>query len=135
MLLLTPKKIQLIFFISMTLLALSCKTVVQNQLTIEDINKTASEKLGAGLESVVSPDERYILFVQPTGNSQMKQAIRFVVIQVGTGEIVLEKSFLPGYVKWIGSSTIELLDLPGIIQEHEDLNKYKKTIDVSIQKY
>ncbi len=130
-----PKKIlQLIGFVSAAILMSSCKTTVQNQQHPEDAKTIAQNKLGNSIESFKSPDGRYELFVQQPNDSPMKQALKFLVIQINTNKIVVEKSFMPGYVKWISDSSLEVLDIPGIVRTNEDLVNYKKIIDVALYK-
>lgn len=130
--LLSPIKfLQLIGFVSVATLMCGCKTTVQNQQPTEDAKTIAIRKLGSSIESFRSPDGHYELFVQQPDDSPMKQALKFLVIQINTNMVVMEKSFMPGYVKWMGDSSLELLDMPGIIRADEDLTDYKKIIDVA----
>lgn len=125
------KFLQLIGFVSVATLMCGCKTTVQNQQQTEDAKTIAISKLGSPIESFKSPDGHYELFVQQPNNSPMKQPLKFLVIQINTNQVVMEKSFMPGYVKWIDDTTLELLDMPGIIRGDEDLTDYKKIIDVA----
>jgi hypothetical protein len=130
--LLSPIKfLQLIGFVSVATLMCGCKTTVQNKQPTEDAKTIAIRKLGSSIESFRSPDGHYELFVQQPDDSPMKQALKFLVIQINTNMVVMEKSFMPGYVKWMGDSSLELLDMPGIIRGDEDLTDYKKIIDVA----
>lgn len=124
------KFLQLIGFVSVATLMCGCKTTVQNQPQPEDAKTIAIRKLGSSIESFKSPDGNYELFVQQPNDSAMKQALKFLVIQSNTNKVVMEKSFMPGYVKWIGDSSLEILDMPGIVRADEDLSDYKKIINV-----
>jgi len=127
----SKKSLPLIVFVSAAFFMGSCKTTVQNQQQSVDAKAIAISKLGNSIESSTSPDGHYALFVQQPNDSPMKQALKFLVIQITTNKVVLEKTFMPGYVKWIGDSSLELLDMPGIVRGDEDLKDYKKIIDVA----
>jgi len=131
MLLSSIKFLQLIGFVSVATLMCGCKTTVQNHQQTEDAKTIAISKLGSSIESFKSPDGHYELFVQQPNDSPMKQPLKFLVIHINTNKVVMEKSFMPGYVKWMGDSSLELLDVPGIIRGDEDLTDYKKIIDVA----
>ncbi len=128
------KFLPLIGFVSAAFLMSSCKTTVQNQQQPVDAKAIAISKLGNSIESFKSPDGHYELFVQQPNDSPMQQALKFLVIQINTNKVVMEKTFMPGYVKWMGDSSLELLDMPGIIRGDEDLKDYKKIIDVAHHK-
>jgi len=125
------KFLQLIGFVSVATLMCGCKTTVQKQQHPEDAKTIAISKLGSSIESFKSPDGLYELFVQQPTDSPMKQPLKFLVIQINTNKVVMEKSFMAGYVKWIDDTTLELLDMPGIIRGDEDLTDYKKIIEVA----
>jgi len=125
------KFLQLIGFVSVATLMCGCKTTAPNQQQTEDAKTIAISKLGSSIESFRSPDGHFELFVQQPNDSPMKQPLKFLVIQINTNKVVMENSFMPGYVKWLGDSALELLDVPGIIRGDEDLTDYKKIIDVA----
>lgn len=125
------KLLLLIGFVSVTIFLCCCKTTVQNQPQSGDAKAIAISKLGSSIESFKSPDGHYELFVQQPNDSPMKQALKFLVIQINNNKVVMEKSFMPGYVKWMGDSTLEVLDMPGIIRADEDLTDYKKIVNVA----
>lgn len=92
----------------------------------------AREQLGANLTSSLNQSQEYILFVQKADPSSL-QPIRFMVMEVKTQQVVLQKDFKPGYVKWSGEYQVEWLDQPGIIQSDEPLSKYVQFATVRTQ--
>jgi len=125
------KFLHLIGFVSTAFFMSGCKPMLQNQQQTEDPKTIAISKLGTSIESFKSPDGRYELFIQQQNDSTQKQAIKFLVIQINTNKVVMEKKFMPGYVRWVGDSSLEVLDIPGIVRANEDLTNYKKIIDVA----
>lgn len=113
------------------LLIFACKSATVSQSRTE---KIALEKLGTDL--VVEPNSSgdYILYKQANSPTQV-QALRFLVIEVKSGKVVVEKSYLPGYVTWASDYDIEWLDRPGMIKPEEQLSDYVRRLDVRSQKF
>lgn len=105
------------------LVVLACKTGVipdSDSIALETI---AQEKLGEEVTSTVNQTEEYILFVQKINPTSL-QPVRFIVLEIKTQQVVLQKEFKPGYVKWSGDYQIEWLDQPGMIKPEETLSSY-----------
>lgn len=113
------------------LLIVSCRPASVSQSQHE---KIATEKLGA--DFVVEPNSSgdYVLYKQANSLNQV-QAVRFLVIEVKSGKVVVEKSYLPGYVKWASEYNIEWLDRPGMIKPEEQLSDYVQRLDVRQLKF
>jgi len=109
-----------------------CKTSIKSQLPDQRIPGEVREKLGNDIESFDSPNGQYVLYLQK--QKPTEQVIKFVIIERVDQKLVLEKSFRPGYVKWIGDTFIEILDAPGVIRENENLEDYKRIINVAMPK-
>lgn len=111
---------------------IGCKPVQKN---ISEEDQTIIEKLGLEFESYPSPSGSYLLFVEKLSPSAANPITKFIVIESVSQKIMIEKSFRPGYVKWIGDSVIELLDVPAILKQNEDSSYYVKKIDLVSNKY
>lgn len=114
------------------LLILACKPVSVSQSQAE---KIVQEKLGADLIVELNSIGDYALYKQRDTQQQNIQILKFLVIEVKSGKIVLEKSYSPGYVSWASVYTIEWLDKPGMIKPEEQLSDYVKQLDVRKQKF
>ncbi|MEQ1585013.1 MAG: hypothetical protein ABL895_03985 [Cyclobacteriaceae bacterium] len=127
------KLVQQIVVISIAVGMVACKTLSNGQ-NDDPIKKLAISKLGTDFETFKSPQGEYFLFVQSVKDLSASQSSKFLVVQAAGKQIILEQSFIPGYVKWIGDTTIEFLNVPGILKENENISDYKKIIDVQFYK-
>jgi hypothetical protein len=112
---------------------IGCKPAQKN-LATDSINQIASDTLGESFESHSSPNGAYILFIEKLSPTAANPIIKFIVIDSVSQKVLIEKSFRPGYAKWIGDSVIEFFDAPGIVKQNEDLSSYVKKIDVTSYK-
>ncbi len=63
----------------------------------------------------------YLLAVEAADQNEL---IKFVVIEIETQKIILEKKIRPGYVKWFNDNQLELLDIPGMIEKNKTTADY-----------
>jgi hypothetical protein len=110
-------------------LLLGCKSVLPKDQDV--VYKMATEKLGDAIDSFPSPSREYILFIQKVNSSNASNHLKLMVIHVTEHKVVHEQNFNPGYAKWITESSIEVLSVPGVMPENEDLSNYKKIINIS----
>ncbi|MBL7850835.1 MAG: hypothetical protein JNN04_08035 [Cyclobacteriaceae bacterium] len=87
----------------------------------------ARRYLGGDVDTFPNRTETHILCVL---QAVPGQNTKFVVIDRSTRMIVVEGSFMPGYVEWKGTDAIEVLSVPGNLKRGEDLSKYIKTIRI-----
>lgn len=127
-------RFSILLFCLIGLVVLACKTGVLPESANTSLDAIAREKLGDELTSTVNKTDEYILFVQKINPSSL-QPVRFIVMEVKTQQVVLQKDFKPGYVKWSGEYQVEWLDQPGIIQSDEPLSKYVQFATVRTQHY
>ncbi len=111
-------------------LLIGCKPAQQNNASEESINQIVIEKIGDDFESYPSPSGSYLLFIEKINPSNANPITKFIVLESGSQKVMIEKSFRPGYVKWIDNSVLELLDAPGTLKQNEDLSSYIKKIDL-----
>jgi len=109
------------------ILTLSCKSTsaVSTDLGLD----AARTELGNDIDLEPSPAGTYLLYVQHQSGA-VSSAVRFVVIDKLTHQILLKDAFLPGYVKWSGDATLEVLNLPGTLKKGEDLSKHIRQIQI-----
>lgn len=115
-------------------LLIGCKPAQKNTITENSVDQTVTNKIGKDFESYPSRSGSYVLFVEKVNPTAANQMTRFIVIESATQKIMIEKSFQPGYVKWIGDSVLELLDVPGALKQNEDIPSYIKKIDLASYK-
>ncbi len=119
---------------AIAILMVSCKPTIPNQANINAVEQLLIQKLGS-YEMYQNASGTYSLFVQKIEVEETANPVtRFLVVDLASKKIMVEKSFKPGYVKWIDDSTLELLDAPGILKQNETLSDYIKKIDLSILK-
>ena len=112
-----------------------CKAKQQVQETNTPF-EIAAQKLGTKLDSFPNSSGQFILYVQKEDTQHPTRMLSAVVIEVKSEKIVAEESFIPGYIKWIDASTLEMLNAPGMLKAGEDLSSYTRKINLSsIKKY
>ena len=45
----------------------------------------------------------------------------------------MKDSILPGYMKWSDDQTLEVLSVPGMLKQGDDLSKYIRRVNVQTQ--
>ncbi len=77
-----------------------------------------------------NPSKTHVLAVenQPAGPAGM---LHYLIFDTTNANLLAEGSFRPGYIKWLNDAEIEILDVPGMIRQDEDMNLFKKKISVS----
>lgn len=95
-----------------------------------DVLGLAEQELGKEIDAFPSQTGQYILYIQRSPAATPHTALRFLVIDKATTRIAERQSFKPGYVKWVGEDSLEVLSMPGILKEGEDLSKYIKVIRI-----
>ncbi len=118
-------------FVSILLFSLlACKTSPQTS-TIDKIEKIAIERLGESIEKQPNSSSTYLLFSQKPNPQTPTRVIKAIVIEVTTGKIVAEENFVPGYIKWITKTSLEVLSIPGMIRANQSLSDFTKTIQLA----
>jgi len=116
----------LLFFLFSLVVSSSCKSVTPSSPTEND---TVKALLGNNVELQTSPSGAYVLHVQVNAGI-VGQLLRFVVVDATSGKILAQDSFMPGYVKWIGPETLEVLSVPGMLKKDEDLSKFIRQVKI-----
>ncbi|MBX2963539.1 MAG: hypothetical protein KF687_13590 [Cyclobacteriaceae bacterium] len=102
---------------------------------VEQMDNVVMELAGENFSWEFSPSKNYILCVEQPLNESIKQAVKFIVVDAHTNKIIYENSFLPGSVKWLTDTTLEVYSIPGTLEKNDDLSNYKKIINIEQQKY
>ena len=92
----------------------------------------ASKKLGYELDSFPNSSGKLILFIQIADPKYPTRVIKAIVLELSSNNILMEESFVPGFIKWEGEYSLELLSLPGTIKSVEDISTYIRTIKLSL---
>ncbi len=121
-----PMVHMLISFVLLILVACSSAQPV----TEADALGLAEKELGKEIDAFPSQTGQYVLFIQRSSTATPHAALRFLVIEKATARIAERQSFLPGYVKWVGEDSLEVLSMPGILKEGEDLSRHKRVIRI-----
>jgi hypothetical protein len=112
------------------LLLAACKVSTQAS-QIDKIDKIASEKLGGEFEKQPNSSGSFILFFQKTNPQKPTRIVKAIVIEISTGKIIIEENFIPGYIKWITETSLEVLSLPGMIRSDQNLSDFTRTIQLA----
>lgn len=121
-------------WISVLVFLCSCKSANTQGQSKDPPKMIAIAKLGNEIDLFPNSGGSYILYIQKPFNPNPLNVLKFIIVQTSDNEVVYEKTFVPGYVKWITDSTIEILSVPGSIRENEDLSDYKRIIDIRANK-
>ena len=130
----TPFKTLFFALISVLAFLCSCKPANTQGQAGDQSKKVAIAKLGQEIDLLPNSAGSYMLYIQRPYNPNPLNVLKFIVVETSNNAIVYEQTFVPGHVKWITDSTIEILSVPGSIRENEDLSDYKKIIDIRANK-
>ncbi len=109
------------------LLTLSCKATPS---TPDQALAAARKELGPDIDIQKNTTGTYDWCVQHQVPAAVPQALRFVVIEKATLKVLLRDSFMPGFVKWSGDDTLEVLSMPGTLKKNEDISNYIRQIQI-----
>ncbi len=119
------KKCKLLLIGVVLLLPSACKTSKKDSTTLDQVIQSSVATVGT---TTYNPGHTYVLVVeQPSQN----EFLTFIVVNVTTHEIVLKRKFRPGHVRWSDSTTIELLDVPGMIESNKNIEEYIQYVSVT----
>ena len=104
-----------------------CRTTKTEGDTLE---KTVKSKLGKEFSEEYNQSRTFILYKQEENPEKIGEPLKYLVVRVSDTTIVQEGYFTRGYVKWIDNKTIEVLNLPGKVEQDEYMDKFKKQIVV-----
>lgn len=115
-------------------LLLSCKSQSVKK-TESNSAKNILELVGKDAEQLLNPSGKYKLYVQRKDENFPSRLVTAAVVDTKTNLVIWKGRFVPGYIKWIGESNLEILDIPGMIKSDQSLSDYKRVIDIdSIKK-
>ena len=120
------------FIILFFFAAIGCK-VKQPVSQVQPIPQVVIEILGKEVEQTPNASGKYILCVQKVDPNFPTRMVKAIVI-TSTNKIIAEESFVPGYIKWVSESSLEIFSMPGMIKKDEDLSRYTRTINLNSPK-
>lgn len=88
----------------------------------------AFKKLGSEIDEFPNATGKLVLFVQIANPKHPTRIVKAIVLEVSSNNILIEESFVPGFIKWKSEYELELLSLPETIKSNEDISSYIKTI-------
>lgn len=112
------KKSLLVLIGVIILLPTACKSSKNDSTSLENVIQSAISNVGT---TTYNNDHTYVLVVEQPGQNEF---LSYVVVNVSTHDIVFKKKFRPGHVKWSDNTTIEILDIPGMIENNKDIEEY-----------
>ena len=119
------------FLLFLLVFASSCKTTPA--VVSQPDDRAIREVLGQEFKTVPSPANSYVLYIQQGAGTAAGQSVRFLVTDAATGAVLMKDSILPGYVKWSDDQTLEVLSVPGMLKQGDDLSKYIRRVNVQTQ--
>ncbi|MCI0751177.1 MAG: hypothetical protein L0Y35_05010 [Flammeovirgaceae bacterium] len=121
--------LRILFFLLLTQVFSVCKSSEkQDTNTYEEI---AKGELGEEVHFEFNQAKSYVLCTQKTEASSI---LKYLVIRLNDYHILKRGSYNPGYIKWINNSELELLNVPGIIKEGQNLSDFKQLIKLETPK-
>jgi hypothetical protein len=111
-------------------LALACKSLPkENECSIiEAVKQNLSNPI---IEYNSSRDFALCYEGEPKDASGLSN---FIIIKSKNCSIVEKGNYRPGYIKWISTSEVEVLNLPGAVDGDLDLTTFKKIISIKTPK-
>jgi hypothetical protein len=108
----------------------ACKASTQTSQG-DNIDKIAFERLGGDLVKEINSSGSFTLFFQKTNPQKPTRIVKAVVIEISTGKIIAEENFVPGHIKWITETSLEVLSIPGMIRIDQSLSDFTRTIQLT----
>lgn len=91
------------------------------------LNKTIEAEIGSNTQTL-NDTKSVVLAVHEKASTEITS--RYLVIDIATATILKKGSFRPGYIKWRSNTSLELLNVPGMIPEGKDLSNYIEIIQL-----
>ncbi len=110
-------------------LLLSCKSQSVKKTESNPL-KNIFELVGKDAEQLLNPSGKYKLYIQKKNENFPSRLVTAAVVDTKTNLVIWKGRFVPGYIKWIGETNLEILDIPGMIKSDQSLSFYKKVIDI-----
>ena len=108
------------------LLLVSCKSSQTDTSSLQDAIHAVIPVVSS---TTYNEDRTLILVVAEPGNNEFSE---FAVLNVRSHEVMLQKKFRPGHVKWAEANLIELLDAPGIIETDKRIEDYIQYLKINL---
>lgn len=102
------------------ILFVACKAQQQPDEARNACFKMLSDALSADFHYEFNADQSMVLATSSPNAAGMS---RLLVLRVNSQAILLDQLFRPGSAKWLNKDEIELISLPGTLQENEPNTK------------
>ena len=109
---------------------LSCRSQSSKQ-TESNPTKNILELVGKDAEQFLNPSGKYKLYVQKKDENFPSRLVTAAVADTKTNLIIWKDRFVPGYIKWIGETNFEILDMPEVIKSDQSLLDYIRIVDIN----
>lgn len=112
--------------ILLLLITIQCKTPALSQSAIDDVIRT---RIGSSYSTHYNALKTLGLYTQefsPQNNG--KQKVKFMVVELSSHKILEEGSYLNGHVKWRDNTSLEVLNMPGVLKKGQSTRDFKKVI-------
>lgn len=96
------------------------------------MNQTIENLLGNENAQVENESKTFTLVYQ--NNVEATRFTKYIVLDNVSNTIISKGSFRAGYVKWMTDTSLEILDVPGIIPKEKTQADYIKIINLPTQK-
>ena len=128
----TPKNVALWMGLLIVFILATCKSSATKKETSESsIQDLVKSTLGDNVTTDLNASKTYSLIQQLQEPKDIGgKSVHFIVIRLSDTTIVLEGSFMRGYVKWTNDNTLEKFSVPGKVKPDQDMSVYKKLIKV-----
>ncbi len=114
-------------FIILLLIIVACKSSQTSNGTLPDLSEVKAY-LGESFETFSNNSETYALYTVTTDNKTVHPRVKYVVFDLRESKIIEQGLIRQGYIKWIDDSSIELMNLPGVIKDGQSQEDFIKTI-------
>ncbi|MEP0365997.1 MAG: hypothetical protein ABJN36_10950 [Cyclobacteriaceae bacterium] len=121
-----------LLILSITLIfAFACKTSQKGGLTLEEVKKSLQTEENDEIICDGNESQTFELCQTNLNDSQVDALRKFLIYEKSSGKVVLEKSVVGGYVKWVDDTKVEFYTVPGIIKDGQSKNDFIKIYDVA----
>ncbi|MDN4165663.1 hypothetical protein QWY31_09125 [Cytophagales bacterium LB-30] len=122
-------------------LGLGCtsqKKQSQSMATSSDYTQVADSLLGKEnkIQYLMSADSSYAICYTQEGNTpqQPESRVKYVVLDTQTGSSLLDGLLSNGKISWLDAEHVQIVRIPGIIQEGQTIEDYTQVVNVKTKK-
>ena len=128
-------------FITLLTLGLGCtsqKKQSQSAKPMSDYTQTATSLLGEGkaITYMHNTDSTFVLCYTIEGDTPQRpeSRVKYVVLDTQSGASQLDGLLSNGTVSWFDAEHVQIVRIPGIIQEGQSIDDYTQVVNVKTKK-